>query len=116
MSALEMIKETIEKMREDLQVSNARVKLINMQRLKSSLESFTDMEISNMFNLPIHKRSSAIVTLNRLITEQEKHITWLESPKRKIVTTPEQDVDIEKMYYRQRKDAEQLGMMPFTMD
>lgn len=116
MSALEMIKETIEKMREDLQVSNARVKLINMQRLKSSLESFTDMEISNMFNIHMHKRSSAIVTLNRLIAEQEKHIIWLINPKKKLVTTPEQDVDIEKMYDLQRKDSGLLGMLPFTMD
>jgi hypothetical protein len=111
-----MIKDTIEKMREDLRVSNARVKLINMQRLKSSLESFTDMEISNMFNLPMHKRSSSIVTLDRLIAEQERHINWLINPKKKLVTTPEQDVDIEKMYYRQRKESDLLDMLPFTMD
>ncbi len=92
------------------------MKLIHMQRLKVALEAFSDMEISNMFNLPMHKREQAIITLDRLIIEQERNIKWLSMPNNKIRTTPEQDASIERMYESQRKDAERFGLPVFTND
>lgn len=90
--------------------------IINMQRLKSAIKSFTDMQISRMFNIPLSKRTDAIRTLDRLITEQERYIAWLAEPKAIIRTTPEQDASINAMYEAQLEDAKRLGLLPRIND
>lgn len=112
----EKIAEIISEMKDDLRLSNARSKLINMQRLKSSLESFSDIDVASIFHVHMHVRERAIASLDRAIADQERHIKWLEQPKREIKTTPEQDASINEMYKSQQKDAEKLGLPTFTND
>lgn len=116
MDGLEHIAGILSELGEDMRLTRARQKLKDLNRLKSSIEAFTEMEIAMMFNLSMKKRSAAINTLTRLIIEQEKHIVWLHHPRNKLNSTSDQDASIDKMYEAQRADAERLGMLPFTND
>lgn len=112
----DQITKIISEMQDDLRLSNARSKLINMQRLKSSLESFSDIDVASIFHVHMHVRERAIASLDRAIADQERHIKCLEQPKREIKTTPEQDASINEMYKAQRNDAEKAGLPTFTND
>lgn len=112
----EQIAKIVSEMKDDLRLSNARSKLINLQRLKAGLEAFTDMEIATTWLLPLNARERLIASTARSIADQERHIKWLEQPKREIQTTPEQDASIDAMYQAQRKGAEKLGLPTFTND
>lgn len=103
-------------MRHDLRVANAKEKLVRMQRLKGAIELFEDIEISEIFRIPMQKRFDAVVSLNRAISDQKKHIEWLERESAEIRTTPEQDASIDALYVAQRKDAEDLGILTFVGD
>lgn len=115
-TGLEKITEIIQGLNEDLRRSKARTKLINLQRMKSALESFTEMDISTIFHMPMASKIRMLVNIEAAINDQERHIKWLESTGNKLNSTPEQDASIEKMYEAQRKDAEALGIMPFVND
>jgi hypothetical protein len=116
MTGLEQIVNILGKIQEDFSLYKARSKLRKIERLKDSLMEFTDMEISNMFNISLHKRQDSIHILDRLITQQEKSIKWLLLPKTQLKTTPAQDRSIDQMYEAQRDDAEVLGQLPFVND
>lgn len=77
MKGLQLIKEAIEGMQSDLRLSQARGKVIRLQRLRGSLETFNDVEIAMMFRIPMSKRSEAIAAIDRWISDEEQYIKRL---------------------------------------
>lgn len=63
----------------NLILAAAQATLGRLQHLHIAIEAFSPYEFSQVFNLPIDKRDSALRRLQQAIAEKEAHIHWLKT-------------------------------------
>jgi len=63
----------------NLILAAARAKLARLQRLHIAIAVFSGYEFSQVFNLPIDKRDTALRRLQQAIADKEAHIRWLKT-------------------------------------
>jgi hypothetical protein len=59
-------------------LSQAEAKLLRLEQLYEAVARFTPMEFATLFRLPMDKHAQALNRLRIAISDQQRHIQWLQ--------------------------------------